>query len=161
MRAVIEGRLVRWATTLAQIFLLPSGVHRIQAVLTYIAGVAGAPPSGVPESIMSQLPTEAPHVTKTWAETLSDEGIAIDILRLLRQKFGAAVTPDHEDRVRGGSADELVVWLMRILTADSVEEVLADRQTDRFWIVPGVAGGTSLLFGPAIAGACVVADGKE
>ena len=43
----------------------------------------------------------------------------------LEQKFGP-LSPSQEARLDGASEGRLLVWLQRLLTADSVDQVLAD-----------------------------------
>jgi predicted transposase/invertase (TIGR01784 family) len=53
------------------------------------------------------------------------EGEARLLLRLLRMKFGA-LDPEIEERVRSADADRLLEWGERVLTAESLGEVVRD-----------------------------------
>jgi hypothetical protein len=53
------------------------------------------------------------------------EGISELLLRQLRLKFGP-LAPEVEDRVRSADADRLLEWGDRILTAESLQDVLRD-----------------------------------
>jgi hypothetical protein len=52
------------------------------------------------------------------------EGQARMLIKLLTLKFGA-LTPDVAARIRSASADELERWAERVLSATSLEDVLA------------------------------------
>ena len=52
------------------------------------------------------------------------EGEAAVVLRQLERKFGAGVTPAHRERVRTADADTLLEWSERILTAETIDEVI-------------------------------------
>jgi hypothetical protein len=53
------------------------------------------------------------------------EGEARVVLRQLRLKFGP-LDPETEDRVCSADADRLLEWGERILTAESLQDVLKD-----------------------------------
>lgn len=53
------------------------------------------------------------------------EGEARVVLRLLRLKFGP-LDPEIEERVRSVDADRLLMWSERILTAESLQDVIQD-----------------------------------
>jgi|GEM_PF-7063713 len=48
------------------------------------------------------------------------------LTRLLRLRFGDAVTQTHLDRVAAATVDQLTAWTACILTADSVDDTLVD-----------------------------------
>ena len=56
------------------------------------------------------------------------EGLAHAALRLLSGKF-EGVSEDVRARVLAGDVDQLGLWIDRVLTADSVEEVFRDDST--------------------------------
>ena len=57
-------------------------------------------------------------------EGRQEEGTRV-VLRLLRLKFGP-LEPEIEERVRSADADRLLEWSERILTAESLQDVLRD-----------------------------------
>ena len=48
------------------------------------------------------------------------------MLRLLRRRFGASVDGEVERRVAAASAEQIEVWIERVLSAGSIAELLAD-----------------------------------
>lgn len=51
------------------------------------------------------------------------EGQAATLLRLLRLKFGP-ISPAVTDKVNSASADQIETWTDRVLTADTLDDVL-------------------------------------
>ena len=68
--------------------------------------------------------SRAPEVLAEGVEKGLAEGRALLVLRQLELRFGALSEVVCE-RVRGGSASELEAWAEAVLTAGSIEEVLA------------------------------------
>jgi len=50
-------------------------------------------------------------------------GFSEMVLRLLNKKFGP-ISPEVESRIKQADRDQLLLWSERILSAESVEEVL-------------------------------------
>lgn len=48
------------------------------------------------------------------------------LLRLLRQRFGGAVTPQIEQRITAASLDQIEAWLARVISATTLAELFAD-----------------------------------
>jgi transposase-like protein len=48
------------------------------------------------------------------------------LLRLLRQRFGDAVSPQVVQRVATASLEQIEVWAERVLSAATLAEVIAD-----------------------------------
>jgi hypothetical protein len=48
------------------------------------------------------------------------------LLRLLRRRFGSRVDGETERRVETASAEQIEVWAERVLSAESLGELLAD-----------------------------------
>ena len=61
----------------------------------------------------------------TLAEKWIEEGEAALLIRLLERKFGP-LAPEHRARIDAADAETLLVWGERILTAETIEAVLAD-----------------------------------
>lgn len=78
---------------------------------------------------LGELAPEAEQAAMTIAEEMRRAGRAeghTQVLRkLLALKFGA-LRPEHEARLSSATAEELDRWVERVLTARSIEEVLAD-----------------------------------
>jgi hypothetical protein len=54
------------------------------------------------------------------------QGIQELLLRLLRQRFGGAVTPPVEQRIATASVEEIEAWSVRVLSAGTLAELFAD-----------------------------------
>jgi hypothetical protein len=54
------------------------------------------------------------------------QGIQEFLLRLLRQRFGDAVDADVEQRVASVAVEQLEAWCMRLVSATTLAEVIAD-----------------------------------
>jgi hypothetical protein len=61
----------------------------------------------------------------TIAEQMRHEGHTHVLRKLLALKFGA-LRPEHEARLSSATLDELDRWVERVLTAKTIEDVLAD-----------------------------------
>jgi hypothetical protein len=61
--------------------------------------------------------------TKEWWENGLKEGETLILIRLLERKFGP-LSEQHRDRLEQADADTLLEWSDRILTANSIDEVL-------------------------------------
>ena len=48
------------------------------------------------------------------------------LLRQLRQRFGGAVNPVIEQRIATASVEEIETWSVRVLSAATLSELLAD-----------------------------------
>ena len=54
------------------------------------------------------------------------QGIQGVLLRLLRQRFGDAVSAQVEQRIATASPEQVEAWTGRVLSADTLAEVIAD-----------------------------------
>jgi predicted transposase YdaD len=54
------------------------------------------------------------------------QGLQELLLRLLRQRFGVEVSTHVEQRVAAASVEQIEAWSMRVLSATTLAEVLAD-----------------------------------
>jgi hypothetical protein len=132
----------RWAGDLGEILGLPDGSELFAALLRYIFLVGEIRP-GELRDLIAELGPEAEEAYVTTAEMLRAEGEARGraegeargraegeargragaLVQLLTLRFGP-LTPDALDAVRDASADKLETWTARVLTADTVEDVL-------------------------------------
>jgi flagellar biosynthesis/type III secretory pathway protein FliH len=48
------------------------------------------------------------------------------LLRQLRKRFGPQVTPATEQRLAAASAEQLEIWAERVLSAATLDELMAD-----------------------------------
>jgi hypothetical protein len=61
----------------------------------------------------------------TIAEQMRHEGRSDVLRKLLALRFGT-LRPEHEARLSSATAEELDRWVERVLTAKTIEDVLAD-----------------------------------
>jgi hypothetical protein len=69
-------------------------------------------------------------IVETWRQEAIQEGIqqgeCAVLLRQLRQRFGDAVDAHVEQRIATASIDQIDLWTVRILSADTLAEVFVD-----------------------------------
>ncbi|WP_343073813.1 Rpn family recombination-promoting nuclease/putative transposase [Phytoactinopolyspora mesophila] len=118
--------LRNWADDLRAILARSDGIDEMIALLTYIETV-GEAPSDELHDLFTQLGPEAEEAYMTTAEMLRAEGRAQGrtetLIQLLTLKFGPP-TPAVLDTVHAATADQLETWTARILSADTLEQVL-------------------------------------
>lgn len=127
-------QLRRWADVFKEVLNGPDGRHYIAVFLNYIREVAD-PPDDELYDLFAELGPEAKEVYMTTADRLRAEGRvegeakgevkgqAKALLRLLTRKFGP-LSPAELDAVNTASADQIDTWTDRILTADTLDDVL-------------------------------------
>ena len=54
------------------------------------------------------------------------QGVQELLLRLLRQRFGAEVTPHVEQRIATASVEQIETWSVRVLSSATLAELFAD-----------------------------------
>jgi len=54
------------------------------------------------------------------------QGFQESLLRLLRQRFGGAVTPQVEQRIAAASLEQIDAWSAPVLSAATLAELFAD-----------------------------------
>lgn len=115
-----------WADELRAVLERPSGVEEFVALLRYIEIVGEAPIDQL-HDLVAQLGPEAEEAYVTTAEMLRVEGEARGraeaLAQLLSLKFGP-LPRAALDAVHAASTDQLESWTARVLTADTLEEVL-------------------------------------
>lgn len=66
----------------------------------------------------------------TAAQRLREEGreqaSRAILLRLVQRRFGPTLDPQLEQRLRSASSEQAEAWSLRVLTASSLAELLAD-----------------------------------
>ncbi len=101
----------------------PGGAQHITAALTYIASVANTPFDRL-GPIVERLGSVVKEAYMTTADLLRAEGQAELLLRQLTRKFGPLDNSVH-DRVHAATTTELETWADRVLTATTLDDVLA------------------------------------
>lgn len=123
----LMASLGRWAQAIADLFDALNGREALATIFRYISQVSGDLPV---ERVRATLRLSAPKAEEaimTLAQQWIDEGRAEGrtevLLRLITLKFGP-VSDAVRKRIQEGSKAELEHWTERILTANSLEEML-------------------------------------
>ncbi|MEU6558800.1 Rpn family recombination-promoting nuclease/putative transposase [Nocardia nova] len=99
----------------------PNGLDDLVTALRYVNGVSGLDRQSL-QPLIDLLDPPTKEVAMTVADELRAEGEARGLLRLLTHKFGELPT-SLVSTVHNASLDDLERWSLRILTADSLQEV--------------------------------------
>lgn len=126
------AELARWRDSLDQVLAAQNGVAALGAVLRYVLEASDAQPEDL-QQLTKSLGPKAEEAFMTGAEILTAEaraegeakGKAEVLLRLLQLKFGAVPEPAAA-RVRSASLTDVDRWVERVITATTLESVLAD-----------------------------------
>jgi hypothetical protein len=124
--ARLAADLRRWSDDLRAILDRPGGTEEFAALLRYIEPVSEAPADEL-RSLVTALGHDAEEAYVTTAEMLRAEGEARGrseaLVQLLTLKFGQ---PSRRvlDTLHAASTSQLQTWTARVLTADTLEEVL-------------------------------------
>jgi predicted transposase YdaD len=99
--------------------------------ISYILELGEFDPQGLLQALGDRSGPEIKEAVMTAAEKLRKEGEVQGerraLLRQLRHRFASSLSPAIEDRVSRASEPELEVWLDRVLTATTLEEVFAEQ----------------------------------
>ena len=131
-----------WLPLLRRLIEARNGLERFRALIEYLASVANFEPEALPP-IVRQLGPAAEETAVTAAERLRQQGFErgleqgrheglergrIEMVLLqLRMKFGEPLDPSVIDRVEAARDEEFQTWIRRILTAERLEDVFAER----------------------------------
>jgi predicted transposase/invertase (TIGR01784 family) len=128
-----------WMNVVREVARAPNGLKALAQVMRYILEVNE---QVVPEALQALLEREIGPETKDTIVTAGQQlieqgkkegrqegrqqGFQELLLRLLRQRFGAEVSPHVEQRIAAASVEQMEAWSMRVLSAATLAEVLAD-----------------------------------
>jgi predicted transposase/invertase (TIGR01784 family) len=122
------SELAHWRDTMEQVLAAPNGVAALGAVLRYVLEASETSPEQV-RDLTKKLGPKGEEAFMTGAQILRAEGKAEGkaevLLRQLRLKFGP-LPEATADRIRTAPASDLDRWVERVITATSLESVLAD-----------------------------------
>ena len=130
--------LGRWMDVVREVILAPNGLEALAQVMRYILEVnEHVRPEALQKLLERDLGPEAKDAIMTAGQQLIEQGIAQGIeqgrrrfqeslLRLLRQRFGGAVTPQVEQRIATASLDQIEAWLARVVPSATLAELFAD-----------------------------------
>lgn len=135
----LEDRLREWIQLLGRVMRAPGGVAALEVVGRYLLEVNDITAERMRLVLQSSLDPEALEAVMTGADRLRAEGRAEGeaqgraegeargraqtLLKLLALKF-APVTEDVTRRILAASIDDLERWTERVLSAESVDDVL-------------------------------------
>jgi len=128
---VLESRLREWVDLLGRVMRAPGGVAGLNVVSRYLLEVNDITADRLRHVLESALDPEALEAVMTGAERLREEGRAEGeargrvetLLKLLTLKFGS-LDESTTKRLRGASLAELEQWTERVLSAQSLADVL-------------------------------------
>jgi hypothetical protein len=126
----LAADLRQWSGDLRAILDRPDGTEEFAALLRYIELVSEAPADEL-RSLVAALGPDAEETYVTTAEMLRAEGRAEGealgrseaLVQLLALKFGHLPRPAL-DTLHAASTSQIQTWTARVLTADTLEEVL-------------------------------------
>jgi predicted transposase/invertase (TIGR01784 family) len=124
-------RLCEWADLMREVLQPASGLEALALVMRYILLVNDqVEPETLQELLEHHVSPQAKDAVMTAGEKMIQQGIqqgeARVLLRLLRRRFGDAVTADTEQRVAAAPAEQIETWSERVLSAATLAELLAD-----------------------------------
>ena len=130
--------LRRWIDVVREVAAAPNGLEALAHVLRYILEVTT---QGNPEAMEALLEREVSPQAKETLVTLAqqlierghlqgmergvEKGTRQVLLRQLQQRFGDEVDLRVEQRVAAAPAEQLEVWVMRVLSAKDLADVFA------------------------------------
>ena len=119
--------LQSWVDDLRAILHRPGGIDQFVALLRYIESVGEAPTDEL-HKLVATLGPRAEEAYVTTAEMLRTEGEvrgrAAALVQLLTLKFGP-LPQATLDTIHAAATDQLEAWTARVLTAETLDEVLA------------------------------------
>jgi Domain of unknown function (DUF4351) len=130
-RADFVNILGRWMDVVREVTRAPNGLAALAQVMRYILEVNEHVGS---EALQALLEREIGPETKDTIVTAGQQifeqgrkqGTQQQLLRQLRQRFGAEVDPHVEQRITTASVEQIETWSGRVLTAATLGELLAD-----------------------------------
>ena len=119
------GELCQWVGALRTLIDAPTQLEAHAALFRYIMHVTDVPSSRLQDFLEQEVGSGTEKLMKTTAEQLEEKGMSRILLKQLEERFGA-LPRDVIDCVRNLSAPELLRRAKLVLTAETLEAVLAD-----------------------------------
>ena len=113
-----------WGQLFREVAQAHNGVHSFIILMSYILQVSDATPQQI-EQFSKELGPLASEAYMTGAQILHQEDRRSILVELLEKKFGDVPAPALQ-RIEQAGPDQLRGWLMRLLEAESVDEVLEE-----------------------------------
>jgi predicted transposase/invertase (TIGR01784 family) len=135
--------LARWMDVVREVARAPNGLSALAQVLCYILEVNDHVQRDALQALLErEIGPEAKEAIVTAGQQIREQGrqegrqeglreglrqgeCAV-LLRLLRRRFGDAVTADIEQRIATASIEQIDIWTERVLSAPTLTELLAD-----------------------------------
>jgi predicted transposase/invertase (TIGR01784 family) len=141
--------LGRWMDVVREVIRAPHGLEALAQVMRYILEVnEHVEPEELQGLLERDLGPEAKDAIMTAGQRLIEQGrqqgieqgieqgrqqgieqgrhrFQESLLRLLRQRFGGAVTPQVEQRIAAASLDQIDAWFARVVSAATLAELFA------------------------------------
>lgn len=111
-----------WRDAMREVMVAPDGASALATVLSYIIRVQNPPLDVMKRFLRVEVGPESEQTMTTTYDQLLNQGRAEILLEQLVERFGA-LTEAVEQRVRGGTLDELRIWARRVLTVSTLDEV--------------------------------------
>jgi hypothetical protein len=138
-RADLLEVLAGWADAVREVVGAPHGLEALALVVRYILLVNdNVEPEALQDFLERVAGPDAKDTIMTAGERLIQKGVEQGIqqgiqqgerallLRQLRKRFGHQVDGDVERRLATASAEQIVTWADRVLSAATLAELLAD-----------------------------------
>lgn len=135
LRADLLEILSEWADVVRDVVRAPHGLEALALVMRYILLVNDhVAPEALQGFLDRVVGAEAKDTIMTAGERLIQQGEARGIqqgergilLRLLRKRFGTLVDAAVERRLDSASAEQIATWADRVLSAATLDQLLAD-----------------------------------
>jgi predicted transposase/invertase (TIGR01784 family) len=135
--------LGRWMNVVREVVRAPHGLEALAQVMRYILEVSEqVRPETLQALLEREIGPEAKDTIVTAGQQLIQQGVEQGrlqgveqgrlqgfqglLLRLLRQRFGAQVDPQIEQRIAAASVEQIEIWSLRVLSAATLAELFAD-----------------------------------
>jgi predicted transposase/invertase (TIGR01784 family) len=131
--------LGRWMGVVREVLQAPHGLEALAQVMRYILEVnEHVGPEALQDLLERDLGPGAKDAIMTAGQQIFEQGLEKGIekgrrqgfqeslLRLLRQRFGGAVTPPVEQRIAAASLEQIHAWSGRVLSAATLSELFTD-----------------------------------
>lgn len=127
--------LGRWVDLIHEVLQAPTGFEALGLVMRYMMLVNDRAEPDVLQSFLErEIGPEAKEAIVTPGQRLIEQGVQQGkvegereiLLRQLRQRFGNELGPETERRVAAATATEIESWALRVLSATTLEDVLAN-----------------------------------
>ena len=127
--------LGRWIDVMREVARAPHGLEALAQVMQYILEVNDHVESEQLQGLLlREIGPEAKDAIMTAGQRLIEQGrqegrqqgIQGVLLRLLRQRFGDAVSAQVEQRIVNAPLEQVEAWTGRVLSAATLAEVIAD-----------------------------------